>query len=235
MFDSRQPMNGPSNYVQGRAMSSANQAPLYPGMNQSPSFDPVDPSARFESSYRWLLGGFFGAFLAYLIYLQTRQDVGANGLLRGISDAFVFFGAAVCTGVCWYTAFRLRNMRRTAAGIMANRAWIAWLLLGGAAATYAIGQAIWTWYDANFTSSMLPFPAIYDPFYLAVYPFAWVGVALLIPRGGSAAGRTRVLLDAGIAVASVLAISWYFILGPTISALPDAPITKIVALAYPLG
>src|SRR5262249_40109832 len=84
-------------------------------------------------------------------------------------------------------------------------------------------------------SSMLPFPAIYDPFYLAVYPFAWVGVALLIPRGGSAAGRTRVLLDAGIAVASALAISWYFILGPTISGLAGRLIEKAVALAYPLG
>jgi hypothetical protein len=238
MFDSRQPMNGPSNYIQGRAMADANQAPLYPGypgMNQSPPFGRVDPSARYESSYQWLLGGFFIAFLVYLIYLGTRPDVGENGLLRGISDAFVFFGAAVCAGVCWYTAFRLRGMRRTAAGIMANRAWIAWLLLGGAAATYAIGQGIWTWYDANFTSSMLPFPAIYDPFYLAVYPFAWVGVALLIPRGGSAAGRTRVLLDAGIAVASALAISWYFILGPTLSALPGRLIEKAVALAYPLG
>src|SRR5262249_1789658 len=45
----------------------------------------------------------------------------------------------------------------------------------------------------------------------------------------------RLLLDAGIAVASVLAITWYFILGPTLSSLMGSTIEKAVALAYPLG
>jgi hypothetical protein len=236
MYDSRQPFNPPGGYLQGQAMP-ANPAGFGPVMNQSPLFDRADPESRYEIPYRWLLGGFFVAFLIYLIYLQTRPDgeVVDNGLLRAISDLFVLFGSSVCAGVCWYIAGRLRNMRRTAAGVMANRAWIAWLLLGTSAATYSIGQAIWTWYDANYKATDLPFPAIYDPFYLAVYPFAWVGIALLIPRGGSAAGRTRVLLDAGIAVASALAISWYYILGPTIGSLSGPIIQKTVALAYPLG
>jgi hypothetical protein len=184
--------------------------------------------------YAWLMGGFFLAFLAYLIYLQTRTDVADNGTLRSISDLFVLFGAATCTVVCWYTAVRLRNMRSNV-GMLARRAWISWACLGGAAFTYSVGQAIWTWYDGHYISSQLPFPAIYDPFYLAVYPLGWIGIALLIPRGGTAAGRTRVLLDAGIAVASVLAISWYFILGPTIGFLSGSAIEKIVVLAYPLG
>jgi hypothetical protein len=177
---------------------------------------------------------FFGAFLLYLLYLQTRSDVGDNGTLRGVSDLFVLFGSAACAFTCWYTAFSLRKMRATV-GLLAGRAWIAWACLGGAAFTYSVGQGIWTWYDAHYISSQLPFPAVYDPFYLLVYPFSWVGVALLIPRGGTAAGRTRLLLDAGIAVASALAITWYFILGPTVSSLSGSPIEKTVALAYPLG
>jgi hypothetical protein len=124
---------------------------------------------------------------------------------------------------------------RSNAAMLAGRAWISWACLGGAAFTYSVGQAIWTWYDGHYISSQLPFPAIYDPFYLSVYPLGWTGIALLIPRGGTAAGRTRLLLDAGIAVASVLAISWYFILGPTIGYLSGSTIEKIVALAYPLG
>jgi hypothetical protein len=175
------------------------------------------------------------AFLGYLIYLQTRVDVPTNGVLRGASDLFVLFGALVCAGACWATARRLRGMMAGARGLMTGRAWIAWALLGTSAFSYAVGQAIWTWYDSNYTSANLPFPALYDPFYLAVYPLAWVGVALLIPRVGSAAGRTRLLLDAGIVVASALAISWYFILGPTLSSLMGTTIAKVVALAYPLG
>lgn len=184
--------------------------------------------------YPLLMGVFFLAFLAYLIYLQSRPDIGANGTLRSISDLFVLFGSATCAIACWYTAVKLRRMQ-TSAGILAGRAWIAWTCLGGAAFTYSVGQAIWTWYDGHYMSTQLPFPAIYDPFYLSVYPLGWIGIALLIPRGGTAAGRTRVLLDAGIAVASALAISWYFILGPTIAFLGGPPIEKIVALAYPLG
>jgi hypothetical protein len=175
------------------------------------------------------------AFLGYLIFLQSRMDVPTNGMLRGISDLFVLFGALVCAGACWATARRLRGMLAGARGLMTGRAWIAWLLLGAAAFSYAIGQAIWTWYDSKYTSANLPFPAVYDPFYLLVYPLAWAGVALLIPRVGSAAGRTRLLLDAGIVVASTLAISWYFILGPTLTSLSGTTIAKIVAMAYPLG
>jgi hypothetical protein len=178
--------------------------------------------------------GFFAVFLVYLIYLQTRTDVGENGTLRGLSDLFVLFGSAVCAVMCWSTSFTLRKMQTTV-GIVAGRAWLAWLCLGGAAFTYSVGQGIWTWYDGHYMSSQLPFPAAYDPFYLLVYPFSWVGIALLIPRSGTAAGRTRLLLDAGIAVASALAITWYFILGPTIASLSGSTIEKAVALAYPLG
>ncbi|HET8844814.1 MAG TPA: hypothetical protein VFN35_25300, partial [Ktedonobacteraceae bacterium] len=183
----------------------------------------------------WLIVCFSLAFLTYLFYLQTRTDVGENGFLRSISDIFVLFGSATCTLWCWRTARRLQKMRVAAPLIMARRAWIAWICLGGAALSYSIGQAIWTWYDASYASANLPFPAIYDPFYLLVYPLSWVGIALLIPKSGSAAGRTRLLLDAGIAVASALAISWYFLLGPTIENLNGPVLTKVVALAYPLG
>lgn len=200
----------------------------------APVYSPRALLSDRSTVYRWLMVGFFIVFLVYLVYLQTRSDVAMNGTLRGISDLFVLFGAAVCVFACWYTARTLRGMRAVA-GVLIGRAWLAWLCLGGAALTYAIGQGIWTWYDANYTSASLPFPAVYDPFYLAVYPLSWVGIALLIPRGGTAAGRTRLLLDAGIAVASVLAISWYFILGPTIASLSGSPVEKVVALAYPLG
>jgi hypothetical protein len=184
--------------------------------------------------YPLLMGGFFVAFLIYLLYLGTRSDVGMNGNLRSISDLFVVFGSAVCAVMCWYTAAKLRQMQ-TRAGMLVGRAWLAWTCLGCAAFTYSVGQGIWTWFDGHYASAQLPFPAAYDPFYLLVYPFSWVGIALLIPRGGTAAGRTRLLLDAGIAVASALAITWYFILGPTVASLNGPPIEKTVALAYPLG
>lgn len=185
---------------------------------------------RHSRNYQLYMGIFFVLFLGYLLYLQSRNDVLTNGLLRGVSDTFVLIGSATCAVASGMTALKLRSMRASA---MASRAWIGWLCLSGSALFYSIGQIIWTTYDAK--TSTFPFPAAYDYFYLAVYPLGWVGIALLIPRSASAAGRTRLLLDAGIAVASALAISWYFILGPTISFLSGSPLEKTVALAYPLG
>jgi hypothetical protein len=176
---------------------------------------------------------FFLTFFGYLFYLQSRNDVPTNGTLRGISDIFVLIGSGVCAAVCGMTAYKLYRMQSSSADILVRRAWLGWLCLSGSALFYSIGQIIWTTYDAK--TSTFPFPATYDYFYLTVYPLGWVGIALLIPRSGSAAGRTRLLLDAGIAVASALALSWYFIIGPTVTSLAGSPLEKTVALAYPLG
>ena len=121
------------------------------GNDQRPLPRGPEPPAGTQR-YRALMIGFFLVFLVYLIYLQTRADIGDNGTLRGLSDLFVLFGSTVCTIACWYTALTLRKMQATA-GLLASRAWIAWTLLGGAAFTYSVGQAIWTWYDGHYTSA----------------------------------------------------------------------------------
>ncbi len=225
----------------GEAVQAHNPAQQM-GSARSPSMTPSAGRAfqgglgqpGVSQRYPWFIGGFFVIFFGYLLFLQSRSDVTTNGALRAISDIFVLIGSVVCAVVCIAIAIRLHHeMQSATPGIMARRGWIGWLCMGGSATAYSIGQIIWTTYDAG--SSSFPFPASYDYFYLAVYPLGWVGVALLIPRSGSAAGRTRLLLDAAIVVASTLAVSWYFLLGPTIEGLSGSALEKTVALAYPLG
>lgn len=233
--ESRSPSHYQVGNIGGRAApawSGGAGAGMQAGAYAQPQGTTVSVSSN---NYRLLMVAFFVAFLVYLIFEQTRTDLTQNGMLRGISDVFVLFGSIVAMVSCWRTAYTLRALRGTTSGTISQRAWLAWALIGCAACGYSIGQAIYVWFDANYTSANLPFPAIFDPFYLSVYPFSWLGIAMLIPRGGSAAGRTRLLLDAGIAVASALAISWYFILGPTIATLSGSTVAKVVALAYPLG
>ena len=214
----------------------ARPSPPTAGRIQGPleaTAQPDEPEGQLSKAYPLFMMVVFLVFFGYLLYLQSRNDVPTNGLLRGISDVFVLIGSTTCAVVCGMTALKLRSTQTSPADSLARRAWIGWLCLGGSALFYSIGQIIWTTYDAK--TSTFPFPATYDYFYLAVYPLGWVGIALLIPRSGSAAGRTRLLLDAGIAVASALALSWYFILGPTLASLSGSPLEKGVALAYPLG
>jgi hypothetical protein len=190
-------------------------------------------SPAWIERYKWFIGIFFLVHLFYLLFLQTQSNVATNSLLRVISDLLVLIGAVVGTIACGVAAGKLWILRRSATDVIVRRAWIAVLFMCASVGAYAIGQAIWTWYEAVF--STFPFPAAYDPFYLAVYPFSWFGIALLMPRNSTVAGRTRLLVDALIAVASVLAISWYFILGPTLFSLSGSALEKSVALAYPLG
>jgi hypothetical protein len=237
-------LGGLMSYSRGSTNNSLFPSSSLPGSNiLTTSNSEKDPDSSqiattpvaLIKKYQWLMVIFFVLHFSYLLYLQTRSDVVANAFLRVIGDLFILFGAAVCTAVCFYTARLLLKMRKTAPGVMVQRGWLALLCLGSAALLYSIGQLIWTWYEATVNLANFPFPAAYDPFYLAVYPFSWVGIALLIPRGGSVAGRTRLILDAAIAAASALAVSWYFLLGPTIASLSGSPLAKIVSIAYPLG
>jgi uncharacterized membrane-anchored protein YhcB (DUF1043 family) len=185
--------------------------------------------------YKWFVILVGCSFLVFLLFLQIRGNLSDYGVIRGISDLFVLAGALLCTCACWYTAYALHTRRKTITHPIPVRAPFAWLFLGAAAFSYSLGQLVWTWYDMMFAPSQLPFPADYDPFYLLVYPLSWIGVAFLIPRNTSAAGRVRLLLDAGTAVASSVAVFWYFILGPTIAGLSGSTSAKVVGLAYPIG
>jgi hypothetical protein len=182
--------------------------------------------------FPWILSGIGLTFFAYLLFLQSRGDLTTNGSLRVISDLFVLAGAVIGALACFKTSWWLYRVARAEQLRFARRASIGWVCVAGAALAYALGQGIWTGYDAQAGSP--PFPAAYDPFYLAVYPLSWVGIALLLPRG-SLAGNARLVLDATTAVCSALAISWFFILEPTLTGLSGSALEKGVALAYPLG
>jgi hypothetical protein len=208
------------------------QQPMFPVASPSNGMMAEETPQKPTNRFAVMMGVFFVAFLAYLLFLKSQGDTLPKSL-RGISDAFVFFGSAACTIACFQTSRKLRLMHTSSAAIMARRSANGWLFLALAALVYTIGQGIWTGFEFNY--DVIPFPSFYDPFYLLVYPFSWIGIGLLVPRSGSAAGRARLLLDAAIVVACTLAIFWYFILGPTIATLGDTAILKFVSLAYPIG
>lgn len=236
------------NHYQGRR-ESASTSDIQPRLSQAAALPaeatatisgPPAPSRQIISQqsiggYQWLMGVFFVIHFFYLLYLQTRGDVADNRGLRVTSDVLVFIGALICTVTCIYVARKFLALRRTSTDILVRRAWLAVAFLGCSAAVYTIGQGIWTGYEAIYPTSQFPYPAVYDFFYLAVYPFSWIGLAFLVPRNSTAAGRARLVLDAATAVLSFLAVTWYFILGPTIAALTGSSLEKFVSLAYPLG
>src|SRR4051812_23590138 len=133
--------------IEGALHQSTHQSeqPISSSLFMTHEQEPPEQSnpSLFASFYPRVIGIFSLIFLGYLGYLQTRTDIGDNGILRGVSDIFVLFGSLMCTLWCWRTARQLQKMSLATPILMARRAWIAWICLGGASFSYSIGQAIW--------------------------------------------------------------------------------------------
>lgn len=187
----------------------------------------------FLKYYPWMIGIVVLLHIGYLIFLNDHPDIRSTNGGRVIDDVFILFGELVILSACIFALRQIQRLEQTTREGLIKRARLAILFITASALCNAIGQVLWIWYDG--TLPFVPYPALDDALFLSNYPFFFLGIALLIPRGGSAAGRARVLVDAGTLVLSVLAIFWYFVLGPTLAALSGTTLVKAVSLAYPLS
>jgi diguanylate cyclase (GGDEF)-like protein len=106
--------------------------------------------------------------------------------------------------------------------------------LGLGALGFAVGQAIWAYYELVINQPT-PFPSLADVGYLSAYPFLFFGILLLPLRRTSLTVRMRVLLDGTLIMAALVTFSWYYVLGPTLIQGGETPLAKVVGTAYPVS
>ena len=109
---------------------------------------------------------------------------------------------------------------------------LAWRFVGASAASWGIGQAIWSYYAI--TGVAAPYPSAADGGYLLAVPLAMCGVLLFSERS-SASTRLLAVVDGLITTGGLLSISWQLILGRTWDAGGDSTLTFALSLAYPAG
>jgi hypothetical protein len=208
----------------------------------------------------WIVAGFVAIFACFLIAMNLAGQVpGKSFALKSISDVFQFVGEGIGCFFCVRIALRLRKVfiqlrrelmakeigRAPTANLKADRAekqaayrgYLAWTFLAIAIALYVAGQIIWTSYDVRMNSADVPFPGLYDLGFVTSYAFFLAGTLLLTRRGERAVSRTYLLLDALAIIGAALALSWFFLLGPSISGLPQAPSpgAAFLSLYFPTG
>jgi hypothetical protein len=208
----------------------------------------------------WIVLVFSAAFALFLIIMVLAgQAPGESFLLKSMSDILQLIGEGIGFVFCVRIATRLRRaalhlkrelaqkeagshspndlvVARTKAQA-AQRAFLAWTFLALAIASYASGQAIWTSYDVRMNSADVPFPGLYDIGFVMAYPFFLLGTLLLTRRSKASVGRTRLILDALAVIGAALAISWFFLLRPSIEGLvqvPD-PGAAFLSIYFPTG
>jgi len=209
----------------------------------------------------WIILGFSAAFTLFLVgMVLVGQVAGKSFALKSISDVLQFIGEGAGFFFCIRIAVRLRRvaiqlrqelMQREAGRSAPNasvaalraesqaagRAFLAWTFLAIAIALYASGQAVWTSYDIRMNSADVPFPGIYDLGFVMSYPFFLIGTVLLTRRNKASVGRVRLILDALAVIGAALAFSWFFLLGPSIASLAQAPSAgaAFLSIYFPTG
>lgn len=106
---------------------------------------------------------------------------------------------------------------------------LAWILIGCGSIAWGIGESVWRHYIFLHQS---PFPSPADIGYALFPPLVFIGL-LLQPFTGNSSKRRFVLIDSMIAMGSLLAISWYLLLGSLALASSEALLAKYLGLYYP--
>ena len=108
------------------------------------------------------------------------------------------------------------------------------LFLGLGVSSYAVGMAIWSYYEMVLHQAT-PFPSWADAGFLAQYPLLLIGILRLPTRRLPPPLRWRVVLDSLITLTALVTLSWYFVLGPTLQQGTESLLAKVLGAAYPLG
>ena len=108
----------------------------------------------------------------------------------------------------------------------------AWVCLAVGLLGWAVGEAIWTYYELKLNE--VPFPTIADAAYLTL-PVGACLAMLLFPGDYSGQSRGRIFLDGLIVAGSLFVVSWVTTLGPIYEAGAESQLAFVVSLAYPIS
>jgi len=166
----------------------------------------------------WLGAGMVGIVVLHLggvFALHVGQFAPVTGAFIG---GILAFGSA---------CLQRKSYEKTEAWIGFEQ--LSWVLIGLGVILWGIGDSFWRYYVSI---GQTPFPSIADAGYTAFPLFAFVGL-LLLPRPGARTKRLVLLMDSLIAMGSLLALSWYFLLGSLAQAPGEVSLGKFLGLYYP--
>ncbi len=160
------------------------------------------------------------ATLLFLLWIVLRID-GPR-----VTDAVDDIGelvAALCAALLCGLAAR---------GVSVGRA--GWLLLAASSFAWAVGEALWSYYDL-IRGVQVPFPSWADAGFLAAIPLACAGLLLFPSSRQRTASRVQSLLDGCIIATTMLFASWATVLGPLFRSHQGSVLKQSISLAYPVS
>jgi diguanylate cyclase (GGDEF)-like protein len=168
-----------------------------------------------------LLGRRVVGALSLLLMLVALVAYVTDHMGQSLEDLGELAAALLAAAGCGLTAALTRGRLR-----------IAWAALATASLSWAVGEAIWSFYELA-RDVETPFPSLADLGFLG-FPVGAMAAVLLYPAGASRSDRRRMVLD-GLMVASAIGlVSWATALGAVVDAGGDTRFATVVSVAYPL-
>lgn len=172
-----------------------------------------------SAGLRWILPG--GAALVAVLAVFFAVN---NGLPHAmVVGDFAILASAIVAAI---------SCGRAATTDTANRR--AWGFMAAAAGTYAAGMAVWTFYGLTLRHAY-PFPSLADAGFLGFYIPAAIALFSFKRPGATHVALWRTVLDAAVIAASVLIVSWHFVLGSVLAVQTPDLLTTLTGYAYPVG
>ena len=163
-----------------------------------------------------------GVWVAVLaVWLGFR--IGGERVTNQVTDIGEGVPALIAAATCLWTAHRSVGQYRRA-----------WALIGASAASWFIGEVIWSYYDIVLNVPV-PFPSAADAGYLSAIPLA-VGGVLSFPSAPSRGNtRLRAVLDGAMVAFSLFFVSWALGLSAVYHQSESSAFEQWVGVAYPVG
>jgi two-component system sensor histidine kinase/response regulator len=172
---------------------------------------------------RFAIAALLALASAVTFFIWTAFRIGGDKSTIAVDD----IGEGVASAVA---AISLALAARRSSG----RLRAAWVLLAAAAASWTIGEAIWSWYEV-FQGVAVPFPSAADAGFLIAIPLGIAGVLTFTSAPSRMATRGEALLSGAIVALSLLFVAWALGLRTVYDQSQQPVPATLIGLAYPVG
>ena len=190
---------------------------------------PPTPSATairgfgFRSWRAFAIAAAAAGALAIAFIVLTVLRIGGDQATVAVDDIGEAVAAAIAAASCGLAA------RRTT-----SRARLAWGFFAASAASWAVGEVVWSVYEVGLGVSV-PFPSAADAGFLVAVPLAVAGVLALTSAPTRLTSRGEALLAGAIVALSLLFVAWTLGLGKVYDMSTASPPARLIGLAYPVS
>jgi two-component system, sensor histidine kinase and response regulator len=163
------------------------------------------------------------ALVSVAFVVWTALRIGGDTTTIAVDDIGEAVAALFAAASCGLAAFRTSHRTR-----------LAWTFFALSAASWGIGEVIWSMYEVGMGVSV-PFPSAADAGFLLAIPFAVSGVFAFTSAPSRLATRGEALLAGAIVALSLVFVAWALGLSKVYETSPASPAAQLIGIAYPVG